>query len=180
MTGRAPCVPGCTCRKHRIGPRPVCPDGCVCKRHNKIRKVDWDDPEARRLYQWTQTQARLAADPEGTREAQRESSRRWAAKNPYYTKFRITAADWAAMLKQQDGCCYLCRRPFDMANTNKSIHIDHDHACCPTGGKSCGRCIRGLACRSCNQGIGSFRDDPVRIRRVAENLRIAKARLTHL
>lgn len=29
------------------------------------------------------------------------------------------------------------------------VAIDHDHKCCP-GHRSCGSCVRGIVCRSCN------------------------------
>ena len=32
--------------------------------------------------------------------------------------------------------------------------IDHDHNCCPTGGKSCGKCVRGVICQQCNTAEG--------------------------
>lgn len=51
--------------------------------------------------------------------------------------------------------CQICRRRAELA-------IDHDHACCP-GRASCGKCVRGKLCRGCNQGLGSFGDDPARL-----------------
>lgn len=49
------------------------------------------------------------------------------------------------------------------------IHVDHDHACCPTGG-SCGTCVRGGLCGSCNMALGSFRDSPEILRKALEYL----------
>lgn len=47
--------------------------------------------------------------------------------------------------------------------------VDHDHMCCPGAG-SCGKCVRGVLCQPCNVGLGSFRDDPVRLRAAIEYL----------
>ena len=35
--------------------------------------------------------------------------------------------------------------------------IDHDHSCCK-GKRTCGNCIRGVLCHSCNAGIGLLKD----------------------
>lgn len=35
--------------------------------------------------------------------------------------------------------------------------IDHDHSCCK-GKNTCGNCVRGVLCHSCNLGIGLFKD----------------------
>jgi hypothetical protein len=34
-------------------------------------------------------------------------------------------------------------------------HIDHDHTCCDSGW-SCGECIRGVVCRTCNFAVGQL------------------------
>lgn len=61
------------------------------------------------------------------------------------TRYGITRTirDW--MYESQDGACAGCKTPMPDAD----LQIDHDHACCPANG-SCGRCVRGLLCRSCN------------------------------
>jgi len=83
--------------------------------------------------------------------------------------------DWAAMVDAQDGRCYLCgdRLPDDRA----LIHVDHDHRCCPRL-RSCRDCRRGLACSGCNIAVGCARNDPDRLRRMADALEAANARVT--
>lgn len=75
----------------------------------------------------------------------------------YLTRFNITAAQYDAMVAERNGLCDICcqspsgRRPV--------LAVDHDHQCCP-GDLTCGSCIRGLLCYSCNTALGAIRDNP--------------------
>jgi hypothetical protein len=60
----------------------------------------------------------------------------------------ITAADYDRMLASQDGRCAICQKP----PRKNRLHVDHDRSCCP-GPKSCGKCVRGLLCVSCNSKL---------------------------
>lgn len=71
--------------------------------------------------------------------------------------YGISAAQYAEMLRAQEGCCKLCRTP--QIDEPQRFTVDHDHACCP-GAKTCGKCVRGLLCTRCNKALGLFRDDP--------------------
>jgi hypothetical protein len=52
-------------------------------------------------------------------------------------------------LEAQNGGCALC---FSVS-TGRRLSIDHDHSCC--GFRfSCGRCLRGLLCQTCNLRLG--------------------------
>lgn len=53
-------------------------------------------------------------------------------------------------LESQGGGCAICSAP---PKEDKFMCVDHDHSCCP-GSKSCGKCVRGLLCLSCNVQIG--------------------------
>lgn len=55
----------------------------------------------------------------------------------------LSSNEYDTLLDLQNGICAICDRP-------SKLHIDHDHAT----GK-----VRGLLCRSCNHGLGNFKDD---------------------
>lgn len=81
------------------------------------------------------------------------SDRAWRIKHFY----NLSIDDFERMREEQNNACAIC-----MVSTT-DFHIDHDHACCPDrGGKAktqtCGKCIRGLLCKNCNQGLGRFKD----------------------
>lgn len=171
------CEPGCTCKRHTSFKQGAlgrsCPEGCTCKRHNRPKRLDWSSAEAKREYAREYARQRRATDPERNRAA----ARKWSEANPYYVKYRMTKQDWQKLFDEQNGCCYLCGVDFgDALKRQRGIHVDHDHSCCPEA-RTCGQCVRGLACHRCNQGIGGFHDDPERMRRAADALERAQIRL---
>jgi hypothetical protein len=79
--------------------------------------------------------------------------------------YGVTSDQYGQMLADQGGKCAICDAT--ESADGSSLAVDHDHACCP-GRRSCGKCVRGLLCRDCNQGIGNFRDNPHRMRSAAD------------
>lgn len=65
-------------------------------------------------------------------------------------RYTLSKARFDEMLADQGGACAICRAPF---TGSRKIHVDHDHSCCP-GRSSCGKCVRGLLCTRCNNGLG--------------------------
>jgi len=64
------------------------------------------------------------------------------------SRYGITASDYGAMLKQQDGKCAICLTP-----PARPV-IDHDHK---TGA------IRGILCHACNIKLPAVEDDAYRL-----------------
>jgi hypothetical protein len=94
-----------------------------------------------------------AEDPEGYRRYMRAAKLR--------SNYGITPKQYADMLEAQGGVCAICGSPDPGGKPH--FAVDHDHSCCP-GSRSCGRCVRGLLCAKCNNGIGMFADSPDRLR----------------
>lgn len=196
MPGRAKCEPGCTCEKHS---RPRMSPEQEKARRNEISRAYYKanrekvaeaakakrrDPLAGEELRARQRERMANLSPE-ERERKAQLSRDWYSRNPrsseeskrqhFKHRYGLTLEGRQQILNDQGGRCYLCGDPFD-PNRPRGIHTDHDHDCCP-GSRSCGKCIRGLACDGCNSGVGHFRDDPDRMRRAADALEAAKARV---
>lgn len=80
------------------------------------------------------------------------------------SNYGISLDKFNVMLNDQGGRCAICltNEPPKRGGNLIGFHIDHDHSCCP-GKKSCGKCVRGLLCQHCNQGLGQFRDNTDRL-----------------
>jgi hypothetical protein len=61
------------------------------------------------------------------------------------------------MILELAGVCPICARAGELV-------VDHARKCCdymPTVGRpTCGKCIRGMVCRTCNAGMGQLGDNP--------------------
>ena len=196
MPGRAKCKPGCDCEKHSR-PR-MSPEEAAGAQRERARRHYERNREA-----ILENQRQVRVDPVAGEEKRRRERERvaalspeqkarraqlnrdWYAQHPrtseqhrkmhLHARYRLTPERRLEMIAEQDGCCYLCGEPLDLANPRR-VHIDHDHDCC-RGNTSCGTCVRGVACDPCNRGIGYFASDPERMRRVADNLEMANRRL---
>ena len=67
-------------------------------------------------------------------------------------RYGITLEDYNTLLEQQNGVCAICKNPETLTVKGKIVNLSVDH-CHDTG------VVRGLLCRSCNVGLGNFRDD---------------------
>ena len=67
--------------------------------------------------------------------------------------YKWTPEMYDTKLAEQGGHCALC----DNVAGKKSLHVDHDHACCGDDKKfTCGKCNRGILCQSCNTRLGTL------------------------
>jgi hypothetical protein len=82
------------------------------------------------------------------------------------SRFNITVEKIQQMLVEQNGVCAICKE----GSIKNNLSVDHDHSCCNESARSCGKCVRGLLCASCNHGLGSFKDDPERLKQAIKYL----------
>ena len=66
-------------------------------------------------------------------------------------RYSLTQEEFDLLLTTQGDACAMCHTPF---RAGQPIFIDHDHACCPGEKSSCGKCVRGLLCLTCNTALG--------------------------
>lgn len=58
-------------------------------------------------------------------------------------RYNIDYEQYKALMEKQSGLCAICKE-------RAAVDIDHDHKT---------DVVRGLLCRSCNVGLGQFKDD---------------------
>lgn len=114
--------------------------------------------------------ARLKAkDPEEFAQRRRAAVKRYRKKHPDKNRrerrgaqlkhyYGITQENYDRMLTKQGGVCASCGDPPD----KRCLDVDHCHIT--------GR-VRGLLCRSCNGGLGLFRDSITRLQQAIEYLK---------
>ena len=92
------------------------------------------------------------------REHVKAKSKEWREANPDKVRanhlrqlYGISLEQYDSMVAAQENKCAICIKVVD------DLCVDHDHNCCP-GSKSCGKCVRGLLCQTCNSGLGFFKD----------------------
>ena len=140
--------------------------GCrceVCREAKAIKRKEYQSSKAWE-YQKAYRQRLKENNPEQYKKLQErnnEIKRNSFAKNPekwrwqaIQKKYKMTKQMYLDLLEQQNQVCAICKNP---PNRNW-LAVDHDHSCCP-GIKTCGNCIRGLLCSSCNSFLGRVGED---------------------
>ena len=89
-------------------------------------------------------------------DSERAAEKRWAQ------HYGLTPQQYKAILVLQGGGCGFCSRP----PGRRRLAVDHDHSCCP-GKTSCGKCVRGLLCWTCNKFSEHIDDSPIVVARMA-------------
>jgi hypothetical protein len=79
-----------------------------------------------------------------------ESAKRTKRKS-WLTSYGLTLEQFDLLLAAQGNSCGMCHKPF---SEGQRIAVDHDHACCDEKLRSCGQCVRGLLCLTCNITLG--------------------------
>lgn len=64
-------------------------------------------------------------------------------------KYGLTQKQFEEKFRNQGSVCAACKS----STTRLKWCIDHNHACCP-GAVTCGKCVRGILCYSCNIILG--------------------------
>lgn len=70
--------------------------------------------------------------------------------------YRMTITGYRRMLIEQEGVCAICGGCNYRNGEPWPLSVDHDHVCCRDRKRTCGRCVRGLLCASCNGWLGEL------------------------
>lgn len=110
----------------------------------KIRKRSLDHAKTHREQKNADSRRWYAAHAEETRAIRRANSVTWRK-----TKHHgLLPGEWEAILTRQNNVCAVCLTA-EPGGRHSTWNVDHNHACCE-GKRSCGWCVRGLLCHTCN------------------------------
>lgn len=132
----------------------------------RARCKDCSKAEMRDYYNRTKPPLKPKPVPQGRDRARAKAS-------AYRRRYGIGIDQRDAMLAAQGDVCAICGGDDPVGY---DWCTDHDHACCPKRGHSCGSCIRGILCRKCNLALGHFDDDIDRLRSAIDYLTAWEAR----
>lgn len=130
----------------------------------RLYKLRPGDPYSRSNFEWRK--------PITTVDQRRDKNaymRDWHRNRPAKSRnnelrrnFGISLADYEQRLAAQNGVCAVCKGPERTVDrrTDKPFPLAVDH--CHDTSK-----VRGLLCSHCNRGLGSFEDNPERLRAAA-------------
>jgi hypothetical protein len=149
-------------------------EACYCQRETNKRawKCDHiDQPHAAHgLCQHCYDKHRKAKQKKWRDTKGPDHVRRIYRKSYYKNYYKMTMEQFEELFARQDGKCAGCRYIFRDSN-DELICIDHDHACCSNGKKTCGKCVRGILCDLCNRILGQGKDVPETLESLARYLR---------
>lgn len=106
-----------------------------CKRKNRVKNAQRSKDKHKDKYQATARRNYLN---------DRERFRTNHLKHRYGAN---AVEHYSKQLGLQNNVCAICHNPFPRVPCQ-----DHNHHCC-NGYKSCGKCLRGLLCNHCNNGL---------------------------
>lgn len=170
------CYPG------RVGK--YCSFGCSHKGRGKGRKLkERTDPQvctkckkSYPLAEYGKDNGVIALRCDPCRQPTPEQKRR----SHLWTKFKMTLEDWISLYNCQDGKCPVCTKALPkleemdiVSRDTKWAHRDWNTDHCHKTGK-----VRGITCRQCNMGLGSFKDSPEIMRSAADYIEKHRV-LTH-
>lgn len=118
-----------------------------CKMCDKDYVTKWRESNKQQRNEYV----RLYYNSNKIRESQKDYARRLKS------RWNISLEQYEDMLKKQDYSCAICGTD-DPGGGRARFCVDHDHSCCKEAMKSCGSCIRGLLCISCNRILGLAHD----------------------
>lgn len=89
--------------------------------------------------------------------------------NSRKAEYNLLPEDYERKKIEQGNKCAICKSEVDL------LVVDHDHSCCSrrrgANRKTCGKCNRGLLCRSCNTMIGLAKESKIILSNAIEYLR---------